>query len=236
MLAGAAQAPEELPPSARERLDQELNSDDGAETMNAWWLESRGEIASARAEKDAIGSRTRYLPFGVIELRAAAPAETRAKRRPGAWTGYPVDLFPSDPPTGPCDAGGYLTPARYVVQFPARATFWRYFIAGRSGDLDHRSLSVSGPGLPDPFMAAGPSLLPDGTEATCFVAGGALKLRQRAEASFSLLGAAGAGRNRPRVLIRRLPAPSAEMILPDPQPPPGRQSPARIWSDVYVFV
>lgn len=221
--------PQQMPPTAHERLEREARALLGDEASKAvlepfsgWWSESRGEVAEAQHEQANLQWRSRYLPFGLIKIFAMPPGGKPAAS--GDWNGYPVDPHPAT-------KGAYLRPTRYLVQFPARATYWRYWIASRGGGLDHDSLAITDPAKLGGFGKAEPAILPDGTEARCFTATRTLPLKQRPEAAFGLEGRTVTGGTRPRELIKRLPAPTADSILPDPHPPPGR-----IRSDIYVFV
>jgi len=214
---------ETLPPSLREKIEVKLASGDGDqdeyEPLSGWWMESSGQIASATEERKNLESCSRHLPFGLLRISAMPPKG----RKSSGWNGYPVDITAQD--------GQYLQPTRYLIQFPARQTYWRYWIADRGGALDHSKLAISDPAGIAGFGDAEPDALPDGTKASCFTATRKLPLKQRPDAVFALRGTTASDGGRERELIARLPAPTPESILPDPHPPPGRTR-----SDIFIFV
>jgi hypothetical protein len=222
--------PASLPAAAWERLAEALAEAEanqafsGDDILRGWWLESRGEMESATRELEGLRLEARRLPFGLIKIHLIAEGAASSTRD---WNGYPIDLHGAA--GDPEENEGLIRPARYVLRFPARSTYWRYLIAGR-GELDHSSLAVSDPKRPDLFARAGQRELPDGRLASCFEAKTPQPLQQRPRSGLTLTSSL-KGANDWQKMKSELPAATADTILPDPHPPPGR-----CWSDIYVFV
>jgi hypothetical protein len=159
---------------------------------------------------------------------------TRADPAPfEGWDGMSVDRAPKTPRSGKPD---FFRPVTYTIQFAARATRWRYFVAARSGTLDNASLSVvASDGSDAGFrLDDAPHLLPDGRPAACLTGDAPRAILASPEAQLALTGKPLGGRSYPRVLVDRLPGPATDSVIPAAPPRSGQPPPA--WSDIYVFV
>lgn len=117
-------------------------------------------------------------------------------------------IYPLAPPFGP--AAPTLDCVRYQLPFAARLTHWHYFVVSQDPHADLRELRISGTAstfAPPRF----PVLLPDGSNATLFVAEQPLPLQQRSTLLFKLSGKRHhADSHHNQIHIARLPvAPSA---------------------------
>jgi len=159
---------------------------------------------------------------------------TRADPEPfEGWDGMPVDRAPKKPRSGKPD---FFRPVTYTIQFAARQTRWRYFVAARSGTLDGASLSVVTPDGSDAGFRLDetPHLLPDGRPAACLTGDAPRAILASPEAQLALAGKPLGGRSYPRILVDRLPGPATDSVIPAMPPRGGQPPPA--WSDIYVFV
>lgn len=159
---------------------------------------------------------------------------TRADPEPfEGWDGMPVDRAPKTPRSGKPD---FFRPVTYTIQFAARRTRWRYFVAARSGALDNASLSVVAPDGSDAdfHLDDAPHFLPDGRSAACLTGDAPRAILANPEAQLALAGKPMGGRSYPRILVDRLPGPATDSITPAAPPRSGQPPPA--WSDIYVFV
>ncbi len=118
----------------------------------------------------------------------------------------------------------------YTLNFAPRLTRWRYLVASRNGTLAPETLRIVTRDGEDAGFALdeAPVTLPDGRPAARLSARNARPLLARPQAELRLEGKPLAGRVRTRTLVERLPAPTAERILPAGQAPP--------WSDIYLFL
>jgi hypothetical protein len=237
----AASAGEE----ARDRLEEAhplANLKEAPDPFADWWFEPGGDVEAARIERLDMkaGHRPRPLPLGFVELYLSPAAGTRRRASDG-WNGFALDFEPpADLPAGAtAEAGGYVRPSTYEIRFEARRTRWRYLVSGRGRELDESMLQIKDGDGKASFERAGHALLPGGGRAVSFESREPLPLRQRPEHKFALHGLPEAGSRRAQKLIDPLPVPSADLILPDPHPPPrGRAGAAgaKAWSEIYVFV
>ena len=234
---------------AHDRLQEALPLADLKEAPDPfaeWWFEAGGDVDSARRERLDMkaGYRPRPLPLGFVEICLSPSAGTRRRAADG-WNGYALDFDPpAELPSGTgAEVEGYVRPCSYEIRFQARQTRWRYLVAGRGRELDEAMLQIRDGDGKASFERAGHSPLPDGGRAIRFESREALPLRQRPDHKFSLHGLPEAGSRRAQKLVDPLPAPSADLILPDPHPPPasgaaapGSAAGASAWSEIYVFV
>ena len=206
----------------------------------SWAMHARAQAEPAKAVASLIATGVASGTGG------AKPIETRSRRfalldlylvrAPGAapvagqWDGMPVSLDPGGDERDP-EGRGIFLPCTYTLQFQARQTRWRYFVASRSGELDIKSLAVVRPdGTGAGFtLADEPRILPDGSQAACLSSPDPLPIFARPEPkqTFALLGTPTGGRARQRMLVDRLPGPGIASISPER---------SQVWSDIYVFV
>jgi hypothetical protein len=181
----------------------------------------------AAQERMQVERQSQALALLDLHFTRADPAPVQG------WDGMPVDLAPGKPRIGPPD---FFRPVNYTIQFAARATRWRYFVAARSGVLDRASLSVvaldgSNAGF---RLDDAPHRLPDGRIAACLTGDTPRAILASPDAQLALTGKPLGGRSYPRILVDRLPGPATDSIIPAAPPRSGQPPPA--WSDIYVFV
>ncbi len=213
-----------------------------ADPLGEWWFESLGGLDAAKKERTEMkaGFRPRPLPLGFVEI-FLAPQAGAYRRAGGAWNGFPLEFHPHDtmPEGAIADADGHVRPSTYEIRFEARRTCWRYLVAGRGRDLNEADLTITGENEDESFERKDRFILPNGATAIRFESKGSLPLMQRPAHKFTLNGLPAAGSSKPRKLVDPLPAPTADLILPDPHPPPEQAkagASGKVWSEIYVFV
>jgi hypothetical protein len=145
--------------------------------------------------------------------------------------GFPVRLPDELPDTlSDSDAERHFTPAEYEIHFKARKTIWTYYIVLPEGTSSNGlCIEPASPHAPA-FEGPDPVTLPTGAVAHRFSAKTACALQSRSDVALRLRGARAHAGGATRILLERLPLPSAES-MPAPQP---RDRPAR--SDVFVYL
>jgi hypothetical protein len=245
LAASAAERARDLWDDTRPDAEAKAAAESGPDPLGQWWFEPAGDIEASKKERSDMrsGFGPRPLPLGFVEIHLS-PAAGTSRRESDAWYGFPLDLDPPEslPGGATADSGGYVRPSRYEIRFEARKTRWRYLVAGRRRGLDETRFSISDSDRKHKFHRRGHAVLPSGEKAIRFESREALPLKQRAKRTFALYGPPEAGSDRERKLIDPLPVPTADLILPDPHPPPAAgaapaAAPARtVWSEIYVFV
>jgi hypothetical protein len=148
---------------------------------------------------------------------------------------------PNDEVTGtyPVDLGtGEIACCQYVVKFEARKTRWVYSIVPPPGmSFSGLTIESAGEGKAHEFAATpggrsdGPTPLPNGASGYSFVSGERLPLLQRSDVWLQLRGRRSDIAGEERVLVDRLPVPSADQVLRQ-----DHGDPKDIISDIYVYL
>jgi len=186
------------------------------------------EQGPAAQERVQVERRSQALALLDLHFTRADPAPATV------WDGMPVERAPRRPRGGTPD---FFRPVRYTIDFAARRTRWRYFVAARSGNLDAASLGVVGADGKDAGFRLddAPHLLPDGRTAACLAGDDPRAILATPLAELALTGRPLGGRTYMRTLVDRLPGAGTDAITPA-VPPPKDGEPPPAWSDIYVFV
>jgi hypothetical protein len=137
---------------------------------------------------------------------------------------------PTSPWAANLAAQQYFKPIDYEIGFRARKTIWTYYVVlPKTTAADGLSIEAGSPNAPT-FTGPHPVTLVTGRPAHKFVAKTTCALQSRSDVSLRLRGARTEGSESTRVLLERLPLPSAE-LMPLQQLAEG---PAR--SDVFVYL
>jgi hypothetical protein len=208
-------------------------------TGDQGFSQSRGDFSKAMAERRAYRRNAgEGQLLGFFEVHIAPPVQA-------ADAAVARSAFPLEGTVGKASGGGVefseirVQHLRFDLRFEARATQWRYFVAGRGKrPLDRDSLRIVDPVCPDeaaPGWTSREFELPDGSPAICFSSTDLRPLRRRPARGLALSGPPATGALHPRLLVPSLPAPSAD-ILQAPDVPPHATSPPTPCSDVYLYV
>lgn len=160
----------------------------------------------------------RQIPIYFLDILFTKPRKNDAGS-------YPVPpLFDGDPPP---EAVGNVT---YQMQFTARSTLWRYYVASRIPGGCLSDLRIEGQGASFRQDPQHPVILPTGQPAICFVTDDLLPLRQGSPQRFRLSGRRQCpdGRENP-IRIDCLPVAPANPVWP-------AKSTATGISEMYVYV
>ena len=191
----------------------------------AWWWEAEAARFLEEAARQAAESRSRRLPFALLELYVSAPADEPG---PGPGSVYPIGMTASS--SAPEEDG--LTPVRYRLAFDAKATRWRYIVETRGGAVAADTLKISASAETAVTFAQEKDLTPAplerGQAALAFLSDREIPLERRPTTSFYLEGTA--GRRSAVKLIDPLPAPEPDALWH--RRPPGEGD----VSEIYVFV
>jgi hypothetical protein len=173
------------------------------------WMVSPSQVAEAEGEERALAERPACLPFALLRIFPA-----------GAGGGpEPIQFDTGAAPR---------SPVRYRLEFKARETYWRYFVAPRQAGFDPARCTVVDLDSNEPggfAHAAG-----DAPGTVVFTAATPRPLRRIPSTNLALrLGTEPKGPFGP--VVHRLPAPSGQCLVA----PEARRGP-KIYSDMYVFV
>jgi hypothetical protein len=133
----------------------------------------------------------------------------------------------------------YIKPRHYEIHFEARKTIWTYYIVLPPGSPASSNLSIEAEAASTDAEAASeeaPAFNPPktgtlaGRSASIFTAIHPVKLQSRPNISLRLRGAGANGSGSARILLDRLPLPSAETILPP------RTTDGHAVSEVFVYL
>jgi hypothetical protein len=122
----------------------------------------------------------------------------------------------------------YITPRHYEIHFEARKTIWTYYVVLPAGSPASNSLSIEAASRDAPTFRAPKSTMLAGRPASVFTANRPWPLQSKSDVALRLRGAHGSGSN--RILLDRLPLPSAETILPP------RTTDGHAVSEVFVYL
>ncbi|MBR1218529.1 hypothetical protein JQ557_11050 [Bradyrhizobium sp. U87765 SZCCT0131] len=128
-------------------------------------------------------------------------------------------------------AVSYIKPVAYDIRFQARQTIWNYFVVLPAGNAHVRHLTIEAASQDVPaFDGPHPVPLAGGRTAYQFTAQRPCALRSRPDIALRLRGANGHDGEASRILLDRLPLPSAELggLSPTGSGPPR--------SDVFVYL
>jgi len=151
---------------------------------------------------------------------------------PSAGAGLPITLPDALPDDFDNDAAvKHITPIDYDICFRARQTIWTYFVVFPAGNTHIKQLAIEA-GSQDVPAFDGPHSVPfaGGRTAYQFTAQAPCALRARPDIALRLRGANGHDGGASRILLDRLPLPSAELSGLSPT----GSEPAR--SDVFVYL
>ena len=172
-------------------------------------------------------------PLLFVDLFLASPDEP-ANAESGS---YPVTLpnqLENEPTPAAANAAAqkHIMPRDYEIHFQARETIWTYYIVLPSGEAASKDLAIRAEPL-DSLEFDGPDdvTLPTGTPASCFTARTPAPLRRRSDISLRLQSGGIPGNGSTRILLERLPTPSAERIGLPPRSTDGTAS-----SEVFVYL
>lgn len=181
-------------------------------------------------------SGTRAAPLLFADLFLASPEADDPNKVSGS---YPIEL-PDRLPNNMTDAAANaeaqrcITPVDYEFSFEARKTTWIYYIVLPSGEAAVAGLAiVSDPDDALEFHPPETVKLPTGAWAHRFVATTAMPLRRRSDVPLRLRAGGGPGNGSARILLERLPTPSAERIIAWPRGPLTGTTAA---SEVFVYL
>ncbi|TXF86661.1 hypothetical protein FUA23_19350 [Neolewinella aurantiaca] len=123
---------------------------------------------------------------------------------------------------------GSIDPAVYTISFSARSTFWRYYIIGRTVNLE--KLSISSEGDSPEFRVPTPPTRPlaNGSEAAVLVSASPIPLRFRPPERFLLTYTDEAGNIHPDAIL--LPNAGGEQVTRD------EHDPTVFYSDMFVYL
>ena len=148
----------------------------------------------------------------------------------GNW--FPIKLPPKTLPSDATEqtvVQNCITPRNYEIHFEARETIWTYYVVLPAGSPASNNLSIEAVSPEDDAPTFVPSSMTlAGRPASVFTAKRPWQLQSRSEVSLRLRGAHGSGSS--RILLDRLPLPSAETILPPPTPD------GHAVSEVFVYL
>jgi hypothetical protein len=161
--------------------------------------------------------------------------------RPSDWSGgdwFPIKLRQETLPKKATEQSvvkHYVTPRDYEIHFEARETIWTYYVVLPAGSTASDSLSIEvvkaeppRDGAPLTFVRSSTTLA--GRPASVFTAERPWRLQSRSDVSLRLRGAGAYGGGSDRILLDRLPLPSAETILPP------RTADGHAVSEVFVYL
>jgi hypothetical protein len=178
--------------------------------------------AKPGAEKAFLYTGTDHVPLLMVDLFFDGP-ENSSGSDP-----FPVKL----PKTFPENAvmRNYIRPRHYEIHFEARKTIWTYYVVLPAGSTASNSLSIEATSKDAPTFGRPTRTTLAGRPASIFTARSARKLQSRSDVALRLRGAGANGSGSARILLDRLPLPSAETIIPPPKP----DKPAA--SEVFVYL
>jgi len=169
---------------------------------------------------------TDHVPLLMADLFFDGPDNSLG----GDW--FPVKLpekFPNDA-TQQAVMRDYIKPRHYEIHFEARKTIWTYYVVLPAGSTAANSLSIEAASKDGPTFGRPARTTLAGRPASIFTARTARKLQSRPDVALRLRGAGANGSGSARILLDRLPLPSAETIIPPPKP----DKPAA--SEVFVYL
>jgi hypothetical protein len=180
-------------------------------------------------------SGTRTAPLLLADLFLASPEADD----PNAGS-YPIELpeqLPNNMTSAAANAEAQrrITPLDYEFSFGARETTWIYYVVLPSGEAAVAGLAIEA----DPkdaleFHPPEQVKLPTGAWAHRFVARKAMPLQRRSNIALRLRAGGGPGNGSARILLDRLPTPSAERITARPAGRPLTDASAA--SEVFVYL
>jgi hypothetical protein len=182
--------------------------------------------AKPGAENAFLYTGTDHAPLLMVDLFFDGPDNSSGSD----W--FPVKLpetFPEDA-TQQAVMRNYIKPRHYEIHFEARKTIWTYYVVLPAGSTASNRLSIEAASRNAPAFRAPKSTMLAGRPASVFTAKRPWQLQSRSEVSLRLRGAGAHGSGSNRILLDRLPLPSAETILPPPTP----GDPAA--SEVFVYL
>lgn len=117
----------------------------------------------------------------------------------------------------------------YRISYSARSTFWKYFLIGKYNSSLKNTIIDSGE---KDLKFTGPQLvtMKNGQEAVMFVSEKPLPLKQIQDYKFQLKSVR-SGLSNGKVIMDRLPLPSADMIKPE-----SRDENSKIFSEIIVYI
>lgn len=131
----------------------------------------------------------------------------------------------------PIQHDGTVTPRSYSICFNMRSTIWKYFVVVPENRVNYHDLKIKGNGTtftPLPLETV------NGNKAWPFESTGSVALKEAPPYKFTLKGKK-EGANSPVTIINRLPAASADQILPENRGETGKGG-KTVYSDIYVYV
>jgi len=186
-----------------------------------------GNVVTSDKEKPFLYAGTSDAPLVMVDLFFASPDEPVLNKRC-----YPIDL-PEDSPKDvtDLDAQKHIARRDYEIRFQARKTIWTYYIVLPQGSAAANGLAIEAvsPHAP-PFDGPHAATLA-GVPAHQFAAKTPYPLQSRSDVWLRLRAADAPGGGSSRILLDRLPLPSAESISP-PQRSHGKYAA----SDVFVYL
>lgn len=205
---GLPDPPAGPPPSSASPSDI-LSSDFRIE--GGTWAATGRDMLLGTEELARLRDPVAHRPFAVLAIFPSGAGE-------GA---EPVRIGPQ---------GSSVRQVRYAIPFAARASYWRYVVACRSGELAGEDYAVVDPVTEEPsgFEPGPPVTLPDGRTAITLVSPELRFTARRPTAQLALQRLSGTPQRR-RIVIPRLPAPG-------PDTPVASTAPGKLYSDIYVFV
>jgi hypothetical protein len=200
-------------------------------------IKVKNHVMAGRRTTEFFYSGKHTAPMLFADLFLADPEVEN--RQAGVSGSYPIKLpeqLPNNITSAAADAEAQrrITPLDYEFCFEARKTTWIYYIVLPSGGAAVKDLEI----VADPKDALefhGPEKvkLPTGAWAHRFVARKAMPLQHRSGVSLRLRSGGLPGNGSSRILLERLPTPSAERITAWP---PGPLINATAASEVFVYL
>jgi hypothetical protein len=199
-----------------------------------------------RQRTEFIISSQRTPPLMFADLHFASPDPDPDPRDEVAVSHgcYPI-VVPPDADTPPEPLTGQVTPCHYEIWFEARRTTWIYYIvlppsAGADAGLAIEPGTERGPRFHGPRAFT----LPTDVTAYRFTSTKPWPLRHRPDVSLRLRGLGSSGGAANRILLERLPVPSAERLSLAKAPAGGAPQPSRshapphnaFTSEMFVYV
>jgi hypothetical protein len=178
------------------------------------------------AENAFLYTGTDHVPLLMVDLFFDGPDNSSGSD----W--LPVKLpetFPKET-TQQAAMRDYIKPRNYEIHFEARKTIWTYYVVLPAGSTAFNSLSIEAASKDAPTFGRPARTILAGRPASIFTARSARKLQSRPDVALRLRGAGANGSGSARILLDRLPLPSAETIIPRPEP----DKPAA--SEVFVYL
>ena len=185
------------------------------------------------ANEEFFYAGTQAAPLLFVDLFLASPDEP-ANAESGRYPIVLPEQLADEPTHAAANAAAqkHITPCDYELRFKARKTIWTYYIVLPSGEVASTDLAIRAePQGSLEFRGPHNVTLPTGVPATRFTARKAVPLRRRSDISLRLQSGGDPGNGSARILLERLPTPSAERISPPPQSTGGAAT-----SEIFVYL